>query len=139
MKRVISWVVLYLICVLTSLLTSVVVGFGGYLFELLGELNAFLEIIIYIVGGFTFLSFLITPAYYGAFLAVIASEAIKCSKKGTRYYVLAIYSLISNVVYIILGLANGTLPVSTIIMCLFYIFLIVLGKNAVLENASYDE
>ena len=136
MKRVISWVVLYLICVLTSLLTSVVVGFGGYLFELVGELNAFLEIIIYMVGGFTFLSFLITPAYYGAILAVFASEAIKCSKKGTRYYVLAVYSLIMNVVYIVLGFANGTLPINAIIMCLHYIFLIVLGRKAVIENAS---
>ena len=136
MKRVISWVVLYLICVLTSLLTSVVVGFGGYLFELVCELNTFLEIIIYIVGGLTFLSFLIAPAYYGAFLAVFASEAIKCSKKGTRYYVIAIYHLISNIVYIVLGFANGTLPISTIIMCLYYILLIVLGRNALLENAS---
>lgn len=136
MKRVLSWVVLYLISVLTSLLTAVVVGFGGYIFGLVVELNAFLEIIIYLVGGITFLSFLITPAYYGAILAVFASESIKHSKKGTRYYVHSIYNLIGNIVYVIVGLANGNLLISSIIMCLHYIFLIVLGRQAVLDNES---
>ena len=136
MKRFISWIVLYLISVLTSLLTSLVIGIGGYIFSLVSSLNAFLEIIIYIVGGTTFLGLLISPAWYGAFLAVSASEAVKRSKKGTRYFVLSIYMLISNVFYIVAGLIGGTLHLNSIIMCLYYVILIIAGKNAITESDS---
>lgn len=82
MKRILSWIVLYLISLITGLLTSLVVGIGVYLLGLINELNTFIRIVIYLFGGATFLSFLLLPVHYGSLLAIMASEAIKKQKKG---------------------------------------------------------
>lgn len=129
MKRFISWLVLYLISLLTSILTSLVVGIGSYLLGLVNELNTFLRIVIYLFGGTTFISFLFLPVYYGSFFAITASEAVKGTKKGTRYYVFATYMLISNIIGIIIGLTESTFHISYVIMCVYYIALIVLGRE----------
>lgn len=44
--------------------------------------------------------------------------------------------LISNVVYIVAGLIGGTLHLSSIVMCIYYIILIIAGKNAITESDS---
>lgn len=143
MKRILSWIVLYLITVVIELLTSVVVGLGGYVLGLVGELNTFLRLIIYLVGGTTFLSFLFLPTYYGFIFVIFASEAIKKSKKGMRYTVFGIYCLIAEIVFIINGLASHTFLLSnlilSIIMCIFYIALIVAGATTAKENANDND
>ena len=134
MKRILSWVVLYLISVIISLLTSLVVGVAGYVLGLVSELNTFLQIAIYILGGTTFLSLVFAPVYYGTMLTVFACEAIRPSKKGTRYIVYSIWMLISNIIHIVVGLSNHTFHFNAMIMCIYYIMLIIYGKNAALEN-----
>jgi hypothetical protein len=134
MKRFLSWVVLYLISVIVSLVASLVVGIGYYLLGLVSELDTLWRIATYLLGGSAFLGFIFAPAYYGAFLSVLASEAIKPTKKGTRYCVLSILMLISNAIYIIVGAIQGTFFFNSIIMCIYYIFLIVLGREATSER-----
>lgn len=134
MKRFLSWIVLYLISIIVSLLTSLAIGFGAYLLALAHELNTFLKIIIYIFGGSTVISLIFVPAIYGSFLSVAASEAIRGTKKGTRYYVIATYMLLSNIIYVVIGLTNNALHLNAIIMCVYYILLIIWGRNAALEN-----
>lgn len=140
MKRILSWVVLYLITLVVELLTSVVVGIGGYLLGLVSELNAVLELICYIIGGTTFVSILASPAYYGFMLVMWASEAVKKSKKGMRYILFGIYFLLAQIIYLINGLASHSFLFSnlilSIIMCLFYIALIVAGATIAKDNTS---
>lgn len=134
LRRFLSWIVLYLISCLISLLTSFVVGVGFYILDLVNELSTFLKLIIYLFGGTTFLSFIFLPVYYGSFLTVSASEAVKNSRKGLRYIVFSVYMLITNIIYIIVGLTNGTFHLNSVIMCIYYILLIILGHEMSLED-----
>ena len=143
MKRILSWVVLYLITVVISLLTSVVVGLGSYIIGLVNELNTFLKLIIYFVGGTTFLSFLLLPTYYGFIFVFWATESIKKSKKGLRYIVFGIINLIAELFYIVSGLVEHTFLfsnlINSLIMCIFYIALIVAGSTIAKDNTNNIE
>lgn len=129
MKRLAAWIVLYLISVVVELVTSVVVGVGRYILSLIGELNLFLRIIIYLLGGSTFISLLFLPAYYGALINVSLCETICESKKGTRYLVFTIYMLITNIIYAVMsGSSDLAFYINIIIMCIYFILILFLSK-----------
>lgn len=134
MKRFLSWIVLIVMGYIVSLLTSLVMGLGAYIFALIDELNAFLKILIYLVGGTTLLSILIAPIYYGCMFTVPASESVKKSRKGLRYIIYSVYNLLMSVVYIILGFAQGEFRLHSLLMCIYYIAILLIGKSAALEN-----
>lgn len=129
MKRILSWIVLYLISILTGLLTSLVIGVGSYILGIINDLNTFWKLIAYFFGGTAFLSFIFLPIHYGSSLAVFASEAIKNSNKGLRYIVFSAYMLITSVVYIIIQLNKGIFALNVILMCFYYIALMIIGKS----------
>ena len=134
MRRFLSWVVLYLASCLTSVITSISLTIGAYLFDLIDTLNVFLKIVIYIIGGSVLLSFLILPIYYGTALTIYASEAIKESKKGTRYIAFGMIMLILSLLYIFYGIAKDTFHIGCVIMSIYYIALIISGKHIVDER-----
>lgn len=134
MKRIISWIVLYLISCVIGILTFLVVGLCAYLLGLINELNTVLRLLVYMIGGSTFISLLFLPVRYGSFLAVVASEAIKESKKGLRYIVFSTYMLISNTIHIIAGINEHTFHIDTIIMCIYYVMLIIVGRETAAQN-----
>lgn len=129
MKRVLSWIVMVIISVLVALIASIVIGIATYVLSLVSELNTFLQIIIYIFGGSTFLAFIIAPVWYGVPLTLHASEAICKSKKGTRYIVFSVYKLIMLTISIILSILKSDIPIVSIIMCIYYIALIIASKQ----------
>ncbi len=138
MKRVLSWVVLDLISVVVSLITSLIIEISVYILGLIGQLNIFLQILIYIFGGATIISFIIAPMHYGAGFAVFACESIKPTRKGTRYIVFPVYMLIASVINIVLSLKNQTFSLNMVIVCIYYIMLIIYGKESVEEKEDKD-
>lgn len=136
MRRIVSWVVLYLISLLVSLLTSLVVGLASYALDFIQNLNTFLKIICYLFGGTTLLSFLFIPAIYGSFLTVFAVESIHNSKKGLRYIIFPVYMILTSIIYIFIGLREDTFYFNQIIMCIYYILLIINGRTTVAETQS---
>lgn len=136
MKRFFSWIVLYLISSLTGILTSLMLSLGAYVLDLMSELSTFWRIVIYFFGGTSFLSLVFFPVYYGVFAAISASEAVKPSRRGLRYIVFSIYMLITGIIYIITGLTEGTFHLNTIIMCIYYVMILIFGKEASLNNAN---
>lgn len=134
MRRFLAWIVLCIITLIVDMLSALVMVLGGYLFDLIGELNAFLQIIIFLVAGSTILSFLILPAFYGPPLAVSASESISKTKKGTRYVALAVFMLIWSVLRISYDLTHHDFSLNLLVMCLYYILLILYGRGAVSEG-----
>lgn len=108
MKRVLSWVVLFLISIVVGILTSVVIEIVVYLFTLIKELNTFLKLISYLFLGTAITSLCFVPAHYGSLLAVSVSEAIKESKEGTRYIVFATYMLIVCILNVVKAFYEGT-------------------------------
>ena len=139
MKRFLSWIVLCLISWLISLLTSLVVGIGSYILGLINELSTFWKIVAFLFGGTAFLSFIFLPVHYGYLFAIFASETIKESKKGMRYIVFPVCMLITNIIYIIIGLTEHTFYLNTIIMCIYYILLIISGRGIARENLDNEE
>ena len=131
MKRFLSWVVLLLISFVTNILTSLVLGVGFYVLDLVNELTTFWRIAAYLIGGSAFLSFLLFPAHYGALGAVTASEAIKHSNKGMRYVIFSSCMLAANILYMIREFLNDSFPLAVIFMCIYYIMLIITGKASV--------
>lgn len=129
MKRILSWIVLYLISILTGLLTSLVVGIGSYILRIVNDLNTFWKLLAYFFGGTAFLSFIFLPIHYGSSLAVFTSEAIKNSNRGLRYIVFSAYMLITSVVYIIIQRNKGIFALNVILMCFYYIALMLIGKS----------
>ena len=136
MRRFLSWVVLYLICCLTSLVEAVACKFGAYLLYLVNELSVFWRLVAYLFGGVTFLSIITLPIHYGSYFSFSASEAIAPSKKGTRYIVFSVYMLIISVIYTILEAMNGTFHASVVLMCIYYITLIVLSRDICSQDAD---
>ncbi len=134
MKRILSWIVLIVIGYVVSLLTSLVMGLGAYVLSLIDGLNTLLKILIYLFGGATLLSIILAPIYYGSMLAVPASEAVKESKKGTRYIVYSVYNLIASIAFIIMGFLQGEFRLQPLLMCIYYIAILVIGKNIVSEK-----
>lgn len=139
MKRVLSWIVLLLISCLISLLSSFVGMIRSYIFSFINELSTFLRVLIYVFGGTTFFSLLLLPVHYGSLLAISASEAIKNSKRGMRYVVFSVLMLITNAIYIIIGFTKSTFYINAVIMCIYYVMLIILGREIAFENADDTE
>ena len=129
MKRFLSWIVMCLISVVVSLIASLLVGLGGWLIGIISHLSVFLQILCYLVGGSTLLSLIFLPVFYGPPLTVMASEAVCPTKKGTRYKAYAILMLITYILDIIIGLNNGHFNLATIVMCIYYIVLLISSKE----------
>ena len=139
MKRVLSWVVLILISGLIGLLTTLVACAGDFLLDIVHELPAFFKLIAYLLGGTTFLSFLLMPAYYGTSITISASEAVKKSKSGLRYIVFSSLMLIGSIIEIIFEIQqNGSFRISLISMCIYYIFLFYIGKSTPKNNRVFS-
>lgn len=135
MKRFLSWVVLYLVSCVTGLFTFLVLRGGFYILTLINDLSSFWRVVIYLFGGLTFLSIIFTPIYYGSVLTVLASEAVKNSKKGVRYIVFSIYMLITSVIYTIIRMHQGSIPIVVIVMLIYYILLMIVGIKC-LKNSK---
>ena len=135
MRRFLSWVVLYLASCLTNIIMFVVLSIAAYLFGLIDTLNMFLRILIYIIGGSTLLTLIFFPIHYGSILTVSASEAIKESKKGTRYILFGIIMLVWSLFGIFYGIAKGTFHAGYIMMCIYYIMIIITGKQFLDERS----
>lgn len=129
MRRILSWVVLVLISWLVAVLTSVVIGVSVHILDLIDTLGTFLKVVIYIFGGATLLSFILLPVHYGSYAAISVSEAIKSSKKGTRYIVWSVFMIIMSIISTAIVFAKGTIQINYIIMCIYYIELIVINNR----------
>lgn len=129
-KRVISWIVLFIVIIAVEFLTSIVISGLGELIAAINKMSLGAKLIIYIFGGTTLASLLIYPVYYGYVFIIGISEAISPTKSGLRYIVVGGYNLISEIGYAIEGIANGFTKsniILSIIMCVFYIALIATG------------
>ena len=129
MKRFLSWVVLCLGSCLVSSLTSYVVIFSNHALELIGELSAVVQVIIYFFGGTALIFLLGVPAYQGLLLSMFASDAIESSRNGTRYVVLAIIMLLLCVARVAAGVRQHMFHLDSIIMGLYYIAMVFTGQS----------
>ena len=120
---------MYLISVVVGILASLLVALGGWLIGIINDLSVFLRILCYLFGGSTLLSLLLLPVYYGPPLTIMASEAICPTRKGTRYKVYSVLMLITYVLDIIIGLSNSYFNLATIVMCIYYIVLLISSKE----------
>lgn len=134
MKRILSWIVLYLISELTGIVNTLILRAAGYLVVLINELNTLGKLIFYFIGGATLLSFIFVPILSGATFAVIASETIRESKKGLRYIIFSIYMFLANAVFFIVNLNKGAFTFNVILMCIYYIILLIAGISKVKER-----
>lgn len=134
MRRFLSWIVLCVITLVIDIFSALVMMFGGYILDLIGKLNAFFQIIIFLTAGGTILSFLLLPAIRGPALTVWASESISQTKNGARYVVFAVFMLICSILRIYFDILHHDFSLNLLVMCLYYILLIVCGRAAASEN-----
>lgn len=138
MRRLSAYVVLYLFSTVISLLTSLFVGVAEYILRLIQDLGILLRIAIYLIGGSTFISLVLLPIFYGAPICVHLVELIHNSKKGSRYLVFSIYMLVTTIFYIVVNLMNGTFMLNSIIMCIYYIAVAIIGISFVKERENFS-
>lgn len=130
MKRLLSWLVMWLLSLLVGAFTVLLGNLAGYLILLIDELGIFLRVVCYLLGGATLLSIVLAPATQGPPIVALASQAICPSKKGTRYMVFSTLMLILYAIDFILVLSGqGKFNPSVLVMCIYYVILLIVGKG----------
>ena len=134
MKRFLSWLVLLGCYLAFAFLVSIYIPLINFVFDLYGSLNAFLKLLILIIGGSFLLGIVIAPVYYGIPLMHTASEAVCESRKGVRYTVFGIWVLTSTVLEAITGVMFRD-----IFFAILGISFIVIGRNTRKRSKEYGE
>ena len=124
MRRFLSWVVLLLLCILTSFLEYTAYGLGNRILDFMKSAGPVLKLISFLFSGAIFLVIISLPIYWGAVLSASIPEAIKPSKNGLRYIILSGSMLILSVIHIIMELTKGAFRLDRIMMCIYYLLLI---------------
>ena len=139
MTRFLSWIFMFIFGWLVGMFTSLVVGISTYLLRLIGELDTIARLACYLIGGSAFISFIFAPICYGAPFCVHITESISKSRRGIRYIIYPIYMLITSIFYIIYKTNNGYFPINCVIMCIYYIAIILIGRNISLGRDNNQE
>ncbi len=124
MKRVLSWLVLAVCDFAFTLVVSLDLMLLRYVLGLYGELSAFLKIAALVLGGSFVLALAAAPLFYGIPLIHRASEAVCESRKGMRYTVYGIVTLLS----VLYTLGNRAM-LADILVAIYGISFIVIGHN----------
>lgn len=128
MKRILSWIVMFLLSVLANTCTSLVIRLCGWFINLTNVMNLGPRIVCYLFFGTTLLSILFIPAVYGAILTSSASEAVCPTKKGTRYIVYSVLMLVLCVYDFVVSFQSNVWDVGALLMCIYYIVLLISSR-----------
>lgn len=131
LKRILSWIVLYFVSAFWGAIISVIYALGILVFIKIEELSGFFEVLFTLIGFSVFGSFSLSASVYGAIATFHSSEAIMESKKGTRYIAFPIYALILNILSMII---KSEVHINIIMICIFYLCLIIYSKKYIEEN-----
>ena len=134
MKRLLSWFIMWLLSILVGVFTVLLGNLAGYVLTLIDELSIFFRVVCYLLGGATLLSIVLTPATQGPSIVIAASETICPSRKGTRYVAFSGIMLVLYVIeFILVFSGQGKFNPTVLIMCIYYVILLITGKSIVDE------
>ncbi len=130
MKRFLSWIVMYIVWMFATLVPNMLTVVAAVQFDLLDGLSIFAKAAICILGGAIMLALICSATYFGVICTMAASEAVKPSRKGTRYRVFAIFMLVGSVLNIVASILSRSFALYLLPLALFYIMLLIKSKDS---------
>lgn len=119
-----------ILCYFGFYLIQWLVLFGGaYILSLYADCGSFAKILLILIGGSTFLGFLLTPLISGGEVTVSISNSICMTKKGFRYVIFGIILLINSIWSFVYYLNANTIELIFICTFIYGIELIVIGRR----------
>ena len=133
MKRLFSWLVLYIEYCIVVLLVHLLLFLVGEFFNFTDNFNLIIRLIIYAIFGSTILGLLFVPFMYFPILIISGSNAICPSRTGKRYRVFFAIMLAHNFLSMVSYLSHGEFfsMITSIILCIFSIVTIATSRTEI--------
>lgn len=144
MKRLLSWIVLLLECVLFAVVVALLTILAVKLFFLIySGAGATLFWVLVVFEGMAFLGFVLMGIVLGSGLVVAGSQSVWKSKKGARYLTVGIVIFVLyllSVVFLAVGLVRTSNPYYAVpywvVMTAFGIALSVMGRKTAIDEGG---
>ena len=131
MKRLFSWLVLYIEYCIVVLLVELLLLIVGEFYNFTNNFNLIIRLVIYCIFGSAILGFLFVPFTYFPALVIWGSNAIYPSRTGKRYRVFFAIMLLHNFLLMFSYFYHGEFwsAISALILCIFSIITIAVSRT----------
>jgi len=133
-KRILAFIVLYLLSLFTRLVTYYYICLLSWLLDKIFDMSRLAYYLCLFFGGTTAIGILIMGFMLGAHLMYTIPEKIIPSRKGTRYFLLgivvAVFYLVSMITMIAgISASSGRQYVWHVIVIIFFVVFAFFGRN----------